>query len=593
MKNSPGRKRKSKVYSAAVVRDEEKIFGAFDTETRGLGGELLAISASVLGKTFYFSGPDMLSEFTQLFLQYSFPVVWYAHNAQYDWRSILPYFIEKGFQIELGMRTDNDIYQVTVRENGKKYIMRDSFALFSSPPVSLKQLLKQFAPELPKLEIDVINFDPANPAHIEYSKRDAQGLAVALPRIDAMLRRLFNVGIGHTAAGTAVNAWCRTLPDNKYFNSSEWNTREMFIRQAYYGGLVFLTRTDKLESLDDNPVCESFDVNSSYPSVMCDYGVPTGRIIESRDYATGKMGIYRVKVKTPDDLIVPIIPCRNAKGHMQWRKGIFETVCTSSELIFACNHGYQVLQLFEGFYFESIEFPFNEFVDKCKAIRRDYKKKPEESLAKLMQNSLYGKFGSKRERLKIFHPTTDAELIGSYPLEFLDYFHYRKELDDTMRCRPEWAAFITAHARLKILQAVYSVGVENAIYGDTDSITVLHGHSQNIDVGTDYGQFKLEKEWRVFRAIAPKQYAGILMDGTWAGAAKGVPAKAMREHPEKWQELLDTGATEAQALSLASLRVAMQKGMTPAQILRRKSTNIQNSSNWNVANNRVSPKIAA
>lgn len=584
---------KSKVYSAAVVRDEEKIFAAFDTETQGLGGKLLAISAHVMGQTFYWSGPDMVRDFVNLFLTYPSPVVWYAHNAQYDWRYIIPYLIEHEYCVDLGMRTDSDIYQVIVRHENKKFIMRDSFALFSSPPVSLKQLLKQFAPELPKLEIDVENFDPQNPEHIEYSKRDAQGLAVALPRVDAMLKRLFSVGIGHTAAGTAVNAWCRTLPENTYFNSSAWNERELFIRQAYYGGLVFLTRTDKLASKDESPVCETFDVNSSYPSVMRDYGVPTGRALQSRDYETGRMGIYRVRIKTPDDLIVPIIPCRGKRGNMQWRKGTFDTVCTSSELIFACQHGYKVLNLYEGFYFENVEFPFNDFIAKCQGIRKTFKKKPEEALAKLMQNSLYGKFGSKRERLKIFHPTSEADMMGAEPLNGMDYFWFKKELDESMRCLPQWATFITAHARLKILQAVYSVGVENAIYGDTDSITVLHGHSQSINVGEDYGQFKLEKEWKQFRAIAPKVYAGRLMDGTYLGAAKGVSSRAMREHPEKWGELLECGKTDAQALSLASLRVALQTGLPPAKLLRRVSTNIENSSNWNVENHRVSPKMAA
>ncbi len=583
--------RKVKRYCAAGVRDEDKIFAAFDTETRGLGGELLAISAHVMGETYYWSGSDMLAEFVALMLKYPFPVVWYAHNAQYDWRYIIPYLIEGGFDMQLGMRTDSDIYQVTILHDGKRYIMRDSFALFSSPPVSLDQLLSQFAPELPKLKIDVANFDPSNPEHIEYSKRDSHGLAIALGKVDAMLRELFSVSVGNTAAGTAVNAWCRTLADGEFYKSSIYDEREQFVRQGYYGGLVFLTRDDKIESSDNNPVAETYDVNSSYPSVMRDFGVPSGRMVESRDYVANHMGIYRVRVSAPDNLVVPIIPGRNAKGHMQWRKGTFDTVCTNAELIFAANHGYKILEVYEGFIFEETIFPFNDFVAKCQDIRRRFKKLPQEALAKLMQNSLYGKYGSKRERLKIFHPTCDDETIGAIPLEQFDYFWLKSELDENMRCIPHWAVFITAHARLKILQAVYSVGVENVIYGDTDSVTVLHGHAGPIDVGDDYGQFKLEKQWRKFRAIAPKVYTGELMDGTRKGAVKGIPRKGMDS--ELWGDLYENGQIRAGAMSLASLRVALQKGNKPAQQLTRVSTSIKNSSNWQSQNGRVSPKIAA
>ncbi len=589
--------REPKRYSNKAVKDNPIIFAAFDTETRGLGGELLAISAHVSGETYYFAGPSMIDDFLSLLFQYPSPYVWYAHNAQYDWRYIIPPLIEKRYDVELSLRTETDIYQATIKIGNQKFIMRDSYALIpskldSDDPTEFT-IASSFTPEFRKLKIDIANFDPTNPEHIEYSKRDSQILATALPRIDTLLRKHFGVGVGHTTAGTAINAWCNSLGESEYYKPTTWDEREQFIRQGYYGGLVFLTRTDKLESLDDLPIAETYDINSSYPSVMVDFGVPHGRIVESRDYLSGLMGIYRVRVKAPDDLVIPILPCRNQKGHMQWRRGVFETVVTNVELIFAANHGYQILEVYEGLVFEETAFPFNSFVERCKTIRKNYKKKPEESLAKLMQNSAYGKFGSKRERLKIFHPETDEEKLGAQPLEQLDYFWAKTELDEEMRCKPEWAVFITAHARLKILQAAYSVGIENVVYGDTDSITVLRGCTDSINIGPEYGQFKLEKSWRSFRAIAPKVYAGILMNGQPSGAVKGVPQKAMQEHGEKWLELLQDGKTQASTQSLASLRVALGKGLEPARTLTRKSTDIKNSANWTCQNDKVQPKMVA
>ncbi len=586
-----------KRYSADSVVESYILFAAFDTETLGLGGELLAVTACVMSKPYYFSGSGMLTKFIDLILQYPEPFVWYAHNAQYDWRYILPELISRGYGLSISMRTDDDIYQIQILYEGQRYTMRDSFALFSSPPVSLRELLSQFCPEFPKLELnfDKQNFDPTDPEHIAYAIRDAQGLVIALQRVDRLLRSLFGVGVGHTAAGTAVNAWMHSLPPKTYHHASRYDSRELFIRQSYYGGLVFLTRTDRLiSSKVDQPVCETYDINSSYPSCMRNMGVPAGRVIHSTDYLDGLMGIYRVRVRAPDDLIIPILPCRNAKGAMLWRRGVFETVVTSSELIFAANHGYLILEVLEGLAFEDRIFPFNDFISHCEDTRKQHKKQPGESLAKLMQNSLSGKFGSKRERLKIFHPNMDDDLLGAQPLEASDYFWSKKELDDTMRCRPEWSVFITAHARLKILQAAYSVGIENCVYGDTDSLTILSGeHRNHLSIGPEYGQFKLEKTWSEFRAIAPKVYSGKLVCGDFIGAVKGVSKKAMRHNSNKWVELLEHGHTEGAALSLTSLRVALSKGATPATTLLRKSTNLAHSQNWTCANNRVQPKIAA
>lgn len=576
-----------KTYSADNVKDNDILFASWDVETEGLGGELLFITAHIFGNTYEFKGPGMMGRFIELAIEFSNPVIWYAHFADYDFRYLVPELIELGYDVKLGMRTDTDIYQVTVKGPNGKIIFRDSYAMF---PGTLADLAKSFCPEIPKLQIDIENFNPDDATHREYARRDVEILALALPRFDSMMRRHFDVGLGHTTAGTAVKAWELTL-GFEYFKASIYNERELFIRQGYYGGLVFLTTTEHLKSTDGNPVCETFDVNSSYPSVMCDYGVPSGRCISTRDYKSGLMGIYRVRVKAPENLIVPILPSRNERGHMQWRRGTFETVCTSSELIFAANHGYKILEVFEGIAWESVAFPFNEFIEKCKTIRREFKGKPEELLAKLMQNSLYGKFGTRRDRLKIFHPETDADMIGAEPLENLEYFWMKKETDETMRCLPEWAVFITAHARLKILHAVYSVGVENALYGDTDSITVRAGKSDSIDVGLEYGQFKREKGWLEFRAIAPKVYAGITENGRRKGAAKGLPKKAMIE--SKWAELLETGETTAGVMSLASLRVALQKGVAPAKQLERKSSSLNNSQNWELINNQVRPKLAS
>lgn len=579
----------TKKYSLSAVKNEEIIIGACDTETRGLGGDLLFITSSLMGENKEFGGNE-LGLFIDYLLTAHNPVIWYLHNAQYDWRYIIPELLERDYEIDFALRTDTDIYQIKFRPKGVKswVIMRDSFALY---PAKLKKFLEAFAPNLPKLEIDNIeNFDPNNPDHRAYAMRDSVGLCEAIKNLNGMLYTRFCVGIGHTTAGTALKAWQSTLNKTECYSTSKWGAREAFIRQAYFGGLVFLTDSNLYETKDNKPIAKTYDINSSYPSVMCDYGVPAGSIVESRDYQTGKLGIYRVLIKAPENIIIPIIPSRNEKGGLIWRGGTFETVVTSSELIFATRHGYEIIDIFEGFYFTETIFPFNDFINKCKLIRKEFKGKSEEQLAKLMQNSVYGKFGSKRERASIIKTDSLEESEGMIQLGDYESLWVTKDFDEEMKCKPEWAVFITAHARLKLLKTAYDVGVGNVLYGDTDSLTIIDNYDL-IDSGPEYGQFKLEKEWRSFRAIAPKVYSGVLMSGLRLGAIKGVSRKAMTE--QKWEELETTGTTSGAALSLQSLKTGLKRGMKPAQILERKSSDIKNSENWKkLDNGKIRVRIA-
>lgn len=544
------------------------------------------------------SSENMIENFFSTILKYPSPCVWYAHFAQYDWRYFMDYIIEQELEVNIGMRTDNDVYEITITNaEGNKVVMRDSYAMW---PSKLEALAKSFCPEIPKLEFDFesIKFDPTNPEHVKYARRDVQILLTGLPRLNQKIHEHFGVNINATTASTALKAWQKTLKEGEYYDASQLDEREIFIRSAYYGGIVFLTNTKR------HADCETFDINSSYPFAMCRYGVPYGRESLSTDYCEAVPGIYTVTVRAPANLKVPILPARNSKGHMRWFSGEFKTTVTNHELIFAAQHGYEILKVHEGIVWEKTVYPFNPLIEKCKSMRAEFVEwdetgkridLPEAILAKLMQNSLYGKFGSRRERRKMMaaHMMTEEDYEGAIPYDTDGHWYVKRDPDDTGRTLPAWAVFITAHARLRLLQAAYSVGVENVVYGDTDSITVRAGASNNkIDIGNEYGQFKLEKEWKEFRAIAPKVYSGILQDGKRKGAAKGLPKKNLTD--QHWKDLLEDGKTQASVLSLNSLRVTLKNGVKPAVLLMRNSSTLNNSQNYeNLQDGEISLKMYA
>ena len=584
---------KVKAYCAANVRgNDEIIVGGFDLESEGLGGRILMMQWGVFGKVYHSTAANMVEEFLEFIMDYPSPVIWYAHFAQYDWRYFMGEFVRLGLDVQIHMRSDSAAYQITIKnKRGKKVIMRDSWALW---PGTLKNLAESFCPELSKHEIDVANFDPANPVHVAYARRDVEILLCALPRLFALLHRDFGVQPSGTTAGTALKAWQSKIPAGTYFNGSTHNARELYIRSAYYGGLVFLTDTNIVED------AITVDRNSSYPASMCEFGVPGGTCYQTKEFQNDHMAIYTVRVRAPAGLVIPILPARNESGAMRWFRGEFTTTVTNRELVFAANNGYEILEIIEGIAWEETIFPFNEIVERCKAVRKEFERAPdqvaapENTLAKLMQNSIYGKFGSRRERLRVFaeHNATDADFEGAEPYGGDGEWYIKKEFDEDMLCKPEWSVFITAHARLSLLQNAYSCGVENVIYGDTDSLTIRRGFEGSVDIGGDYGQWKVEKEWTQFRAIAPKVYSGVLKSGKRVAAAKGLPKKGVSDETKR--ELLEYGASRATVLSLDSLRLTLKMGVRPARMLTRVSSTLTHSINFErLPNGKVQPKIAA
>ncbi|HUX99260.1 MAG TPA: DNA polymerase [Candidatus Deferrimicrobium sp.] len=577
-----GKGKKKNYYSLSKVRSENIIFCTFDTETRGLGGKILCATYDTpTGPGIFIGDKSLIEWFDEIFMLYPYPCIHYAHFAQYDWRYLIPELLrrkELGYfdHLDFFLRTDKDIYQITIAIDGKKYIMRDSYALY---PDTLEEFAKAFSPDLLKLELNFDNeiFDVENSNHLEYAKRDAMALRQCLINYATAVKNLFGVSIGHTAAGTAVKAWQKTLDKETIISYSEDSEREKYIRNAYYGGVVFLT-TNK-----PHKKCKTYDLNSSYPYTMETFPMPVGSPTEVSEYIPNTLGIYEVDIEVPETIIIPIIPSRNERGSMQWRTGRFKTAITNFEIEMAVKNGHIIHEIKSGLVWNSTISPFKEFIGKCKYIRKAHKGTSYEKVAKRNQNSLYGKYGAKRTTNRIVFGQENIKDFENVKIfsEDMDDVYIVTEYSEDMPCKPEWAVFITAIARMRLIASAYALGPENVIYGDTDSLTLKENADiSKLDIGDEYGQFKLEKEWKQFRAIAPKTYAGQLNNGKWTGAGKGLSTKKMTA--AKYRELFETGMTEVTYLSLPSLVVALRKGMGEATEESRVSSSLDNSINYSL-----------
>jgi hypothetical protein len=554
-------------------------FATFDFETDGLGGRVTAASymtEQMLEEDIepgYICKGDIVQKMFSIMCNNS-EYQWFAHNMQYEARYFIERLEELKDRVNFYLRTDSDVFMITLDlpevtdAKGKSGILyiRDSMALWGE---SLAKFADQFCPELPKLHIDfeTTTFDPFNPDHEAYSKRDSLSLLLCLTRLNDLLFQNFDVNIRSTIASTALAAWQRTLRStDKFYNPK---ATEDFIRTGYYGGLVFLTDTCKYRE------AKTYDRNSSYPAEMMEGEFPLGAPVRCNKISDEYLGLYTVTVTAPPGIIVPILPKRDDKGII-WPSGTFETTVTSDELNFARLHGYIVNKVREGLIWYETCSPFNVFIMKCRTIRFDWPGTALERIAKLMQNSVYGKYGSKRLRRKIYGSLPEGEELGCEPWgEFL----IKEEYSDDMQCMPQWAVFITARARLALLGKIYEVGAVNVLYGDTDSITVKPGYS--IDTGKEYGQWKLEKVWSEFRARGPKIYAGRKADDLdITGAAKGIPRRHWKTSGIFDAILEGTDNAVVQYKTLEKFVVGLKTGYIGQRDAHRNLSSLANSRSW-------------
>jgi len=560
-------------------------FGTFDTETLGLGGELVCITCYVEGEEpKLFTGPGMIGEFLD-YVEDTGISIWYAHNLSYDLRRLLEPIINRyGSQVELIWRNTSDVCMIGVK---KTIQLRDSYALW---PHRLKSLCEHFAPaEGQKLAIsDIAHFDIHNPEHVAYALQDAVALWYGLHGFFEALAESFDTSPSLTIASTAVRAWERTLDEqDKFYPLS--NIEDKWMRKYYYGALTGLTSTRPQFNV------ETFDINSSYPSVMESTPMPTKwewiAGVELGRWILDQEGFVDCVVRTPEDLIVPILPTRDSKGHMIWRRGTFATSVTIPELRFALQQGYEILELRRVCIFTESKIVFDQVVEKCKTLRHEHRGTNIEKVAKLIQNSLYGKFGARRERIvSVVVDDLDTLDVDLYPTVIPNLYLDMKE--QRVRSLPHWAAWITAHARLRLLEAIYCIGPEKVFYYDTDSVTVQSGTFPSDLINQEaYGFWKLDKQWKTFMAVAPKVYHGRLVNGERFGKVKGVPT---RHHDDKLWEQLEVGKLPSVRYeSLSSLRAMLRNGTCEAVTLTRSVTDIHKSVNWVICEDGfVRPKFA-
>lgn len=574
-----------------TVRPDKKI-ATVDLETRGLGGDFIYGGYAAEGeeKVTYFS---TIAEWAQVFLSRRYEgYIWYAHNGgEYDYkyllleiRRLVPHATIRLISQGSTMR----LIGAKISVGKHRFQLRDSLALM---PCSLHKFLADFAPaELQKgsIAFDSVEFNPANPEHIEYLRCDVLGLLVAMLKLRETIKRTFNVPLGWTAGATAMLAWRRTLaPGAIYWRGTR--ERDDYCRQAYHGGLVTLAsnapHTDMLD----------IDVNAMYAHSMRLQGVPSGRCAWADCEVRSYPGIYHCKVNCPESQAFTFLPYIHPEfKRLCWPTGVFSTYLTTPEIECARAHGIDV-NVCSGVVWEGVNYPFNYFINLAERLELSASGQDSaiKSAAKILRNSLYGKLGARPETtILCFEPESPLDWEPVVDEVSGEWYGLWSKLEEVRApyIHPEWAAFTTARARIVLSNLVYLVGPEHCIYTDTDSLKVRANapNVAHLNFGRSYGEVKLVDRFSWLQCGGPKNYLGLTEKGEWKQTCKGIPLKTLA--PDVHMRALNGENVTIEYLSMNASRRVVGMGAAFSQYRQRTVSALTNSRGWrHMGNGRVRP----
>ena len=313
------------------------------------------------------------------------------------------------------------------------------------------------------------------------------------------------------------------------------------IRSGYTGGAVDMYIPENPENIK----IKCLDVNSLYPSQMetqkMPIGIPTyfnGDILKLDPNA---FGFFYCKIIAPDNIMHPIL-----QTHVKTKNGIrtispigtWEDMIFSEEMNNAMKYGYK-FEVLWGYTFKS-EVVFKSYVDFLYNLRSQYdKSNPLNFIAKILMNSLYGRFGMKDNfaNINIIHRDyysdfenkffdniiKTTQIDDYYLVEFENVDDNNNNNDNTHNISVAIASAITAYSRIYMSQFKNNPKII-LYYSDTDSIYVDEKSEipEYLINNTVLGKLKLENICKKAIFLAPKVYCLETIDGETVYKVKGL-----------------------------------------------------------------------
>lgn len=463
------------------------------------------------------------------------------HNLRFDGEFILHWLFTHGYKysdtgkdktFQCLITDDGLFYSIEVvfkklpNRKYEKVVFQDSLKKL---PFKVAVIAKAFQLQQSKGEIDYTAPRPVGyemtPEEKEYIVTDCMIVAEALQIQYAQgLTKLTNAsdalnGYKNIIGKDTFEKWFPTLPVEL----------DSDIRRAYKGGFVYLKPEYKnVRGLAGM----TLDVNSLYPSVMyyslLPYGYPM--YYEGKYEHDDRYPLYIVHMKCCFELKPGHLPTLQLKNNRRFVETEYLTTSrvkmgkydvndpvemwlTSVDYQLLCDH-YDLTEVeyINGFKFKGAVGMFKTYIDHWSHIK-ETSTGALRQLAKLMLNSLYGKFATNpKARKKI--PYLDEDNVVRYKYGDPEL---RDPVYTAMGC------FITAYAREKTIRSGQTV-FDRAIYFDTDSMHIIgHEPPEGIDIHpTRLGAWKNEGCFEDSKYIRAKTYMETV-DGVTKVTCAGMP----------------------------------------------------------------------
>lgn len=405
----------------------------------------------------------------------------YFHNLKFDGSFIVNWLLKNGYEYskEPKEKTFNSIisnmgqwYMIDIcyGYKGKRKLHTVIYDSLKKLPFTVKQVAKGFKMEIMKGEIDYHKERPEGyiitEEEKEYIRHDVEIIANAL-------EVQFAQGLTKMTNGSDSLSGFKTSISNKVYDkyfpvySLEMNEN---IRLFYRGGFTWCNEKYQGKEVGEGLV---YDVNSLYPSQMYFRDLPYGdAIFFDGEYTQDeRYPLYMQHLKCSFEIKENRIPTIQLKRNIFFKQNeylrssdgeIVDLYVTNVDLQLIKDH-YDLydVEYMGGWKFKKRVGFFKEFIDKWMYVKNN-NTGAKKLLAKLMLNSLYGKFATNPNVTgKIPYIKEDGSngfMIGDE--------EYRKPVYTPM------GVFITSWARYTTITTAQKV-YDRILYCDTDSIHIL------------------------------------------------------------------------------------------------------------------------
>lgn len=439
----------------------------------------------------------------------------YFHNLKFDGEFIIHYLLTHGFvhvnEKKLGVNQFSTIISdlnvfYCIKVKFKEEVIISFFDSLKLLNFSVEEVAKAFNLSIKKLEIDYKakreKRHKITDEEKEYLKHDVMIMSLALEKMFEMkITRM-------TIASNAMNFFKDTISKKRF---EEWFKPPLYdkdLRQAYKGGFTYLNEIYRGKEVKEGIV---LDVNSLYPSVMYYSSMPYGEgIYFDGKYVPDKLyNLYIQNITCQFRIKKDMIPTIQIKNNLSFvpteylsssnGESINLTLTNVDLKLFLEHYDIYDVSYNWGWKYKSSTKIFKRYIDywnelKVKATKEG--NKPLRTIAKLMLNSLYGKFAASPEgRSKI--PYLDNNIV-KYKLS---------ELEERTAYYLPISIFITSWARDKTIRSAQAV-YHRFIYADTDSL-----HLEGTDIpenllisDTELGKWKIESTFKRGKYLRQKCY---------------------------------------------------------------------------------------